>query len=542
MGSASSSAPSLPAHEISRALLGWHRGHGRTLSFRGSRDPYEVLVAEVMLRKTTARQVDRVWLEFIARFPDPGTLAKASVAEVERVVAPLGMRRRALDLVAIARAIATGPNEVLSQPSRLAQLPGVGEYIANCVAVFCYGKRLPLIDSNVRRVLTRLLSPHGDGAGLPKEELERAYLSLCQGESIRDFHYALLDLAAFICRPKKPACDRCPLSANCAYYRSGRSGRSYWKNSVIVKGRVERWSGAKILRAAGLEEGEVTLVAGGLPCQPFSKSAFWSPLRWKYSGRRRRFQGLQDPRARLLGEFVRIVRKIKPVAYVMENVPGLAYRTSRPMLESVLRGLRSAGYTTSWRVLDAADYGVPQKRKRLFIIGARNGVQLAFPRPTHCSKSMLEAHPDLKPHVTAGEAIGDLDDGAVREDERVGGKWGHLLPLIPPGDNYLFFTKERGHPNPIFRWRSRYWSFLLKLSPSMPAWTIQARPGPYTGPFHWRNRRLRIEEIKRLQAFPDDYQIYGDRREAQRQLGEAVPPLLAQRIGEAIRQQLSGST
>jgi DNA (cytosine-5)-methyltransferase 1 len=76
----------------------------------------------------------------------------------------------------------------------------------------------------------------------------------------------------------------------------------------------------------------------------------------------------------------------------------------------------------------------------------------------------------------------------------------------------------------------------------MPAWTIQARPGPYTGPFHWRNRRLRIEEIKRLQAFPDDYQIYGDRREAQRQLGEAVPPLLAQRIGEAIRQQLSGST
>jgi DNA (cytosine-5)-methyltransferase 1 len=325
--------------------------------------------------------------------------------------------------------------------------------------------------------------------------------------------------------------------------------RRYWKESVIIEDDVRNWSGAEMLEAAGLKAGEVALVTGGSPCQPFSKSAFWSPLRWK-DGRRTRpgphthrsaeqFQGLQDSRAELLREFVRVVQEVRPVAYVMENVPGLAYRTSRPMLESVLQGLRSAGYTVSYRVLNAADYGVPQKRERLFIIGARSRVELAFPRPTHCSRSMLSAHPDLKPHVTAGEAIGDLDDGTVKDDERVGGKWGHLLPLIPPGSNYLALTKERGHPSPIFRWRSRYWSFLLKLSPDMPAWTIQARPSPYTGPFHWRNRRLRIEEIKRLQTFPDDYQIYGSRREAQRQLGDAVPPLLAQRIGEAIRRQLS---
>ena len=74
----------------------------------------------------------------------------------------------------------------------------------------------------------------------------------------------------------------------------------------------------------------------------------------------------------------------------------------------------------------------------------------------------------------------------------MGGKYGHLLPDIPPGDNYLYYTAQRGHPDPQFGWRSRYWSFLLKLSPDKPAPTIQAQPGPYVGPFHWENRRLRV--------------------------------------------------
>jgi len=138
----------------------------------------------------------------------------------------------------------------------------------------------------------------------------------------------------------------------------------------------------------------------------------------------------------------------------------------------------------------------------------------------------------------ARKVIGDLDRDYEDDELKVGGKWGHLLPEIPPGDNYLFFTEKRGHPNPIFAWRSKYWSFLLKLSPDKPSWTIQAQPGPYVGPFHWKNRRLTISEIKRLQTFPDDYIIYGNRKSAHRQLGDAVPPLLAEKIGESIRYQL----
>jgi len=94
--------------------------------------------------------------------------------------------------------------------------------------------------------------------------------------------------------------------------------------------------------------------------------------------------------------------------------------------------------------------------------------------------------PDLTPYVTGLDAIGDLEarDELAEPDEQVNGRYGDLLPAIPPGQNYLFWTEKRGHPEPLFRWRSRYWTFLLKLDPARPATTIQSQPGPYIGPFH----------------------------------------------------------
>jgi DNA (cytosine-5)-methyltransferase 1 len=109
---------------------------------------------------------------------------------------------------------------------------------------------------------------------------------------------------------------------------------------------------------------------------------------------------------------------------------------------------------------------------------------------------------------------------------------------VPPGENYLHFTKERGHPSPKFRWRSRYWSFLLKLSPTMPSWTIQARRSNNMGPLHWRNRILRIAEVKRLQTFPDSWFLSGTVEQQWRQVGNAVPPLLAERVARAVAEQI----
>ncbi|MFQ5906249.1 MAG: DNA cytosine methyltransferase [bacterium] len=309
------------------------------------------------------------------------------------------------------------------------------------------------------------------------------------------------------------------------------ANRPLWN---VINADIRRYSGKELLKEAGLSRGKVTLVAGGPPCQPFSKSAFWVQDRLN--------RILADPRTALLGEYSRVVKETLPFAFIMENVPGLAYRPSRPVLDALLKRFSKYGYHVSWQTVNAVNYGVPQKRERLFLVGVRGHSIFRFPGPTHSPAENRGRSPELSPHVTAGDAISDLDDGKVKEVERVRGKWGYLLEQIPPGKNYLHLTKRRGTTAPIFRWRSRYWSYLLKLSPVQPSWTIQAHPGTYVGPFHWRNRRLRIPEIMRLQSFPDTWKLDGSVRQQWAQVGDAVPPLLANRLGKSLIRQLNLKT
>jgi DNA (cytosine-5)-methyltransferase 1 len=288
----------------------------------------------------------------------------------------------------------------------------------------------------------------------------------------------------------------------------------------------------KVMFELGVRPGEIDLLIGGPPCVAFSKSGFH--LKYKREGR--------DPRANLLDDYLRFVAVLRPKAYLMENVFGLTYRNqSAPFFKRLCDGIKAAGYSLRYQVLNAADYGVPQNRQRLFIIGSSDGRELEHPAATHWGHHERRRPPadvdDLLPHVTAGEALvgvtADPEPG-----EEVNGKWGHLLPDIPPGGNYLHYTEELGHPAPLFKWRSRYWTFLLKLDPGRPSPTLQGQPGPYVGPFHWDNRRLRLPELKRLHGFPDDYHLEGSRRDAQLQVGNAVPPRLAEVVAAAIRDQL----
>ena len=194
----------------------------------------------------------------------------------------------------------------------------------------------------------------------------------------------------------------------------------------------------------------------------------------------------------------------------------------------------------------AADYGIPQLRKRLIIYAVRGATPPQFPKPTHSGWTETSRRVDATrfPYVTSRDVIGELEgrDDLFEPEEIIGGRYGHLLQAIPSGDNYLFFTEKRGHPEPLFRWRSRYWTFLLKLDPDRPSTTIQSQPGPYVGPFHWANRRLRVPEVKRLQTFPDDYTVIGSRRSAQVQLGNAVPPRLAEIVARPLAEMLLGRT
>jgi len=297
----------------------------------------------------------------------------------------------------------------------------------------------------------------------------------------------------------------------------------------VIRGDILDVETADLLKAAGLRgRTRPDLLVGGPPCTPFSKSGFW--LEWKRAG--------LDPDASLLQAYTRVLREARPRKFILENVYALTYNNiaSRSAFERLLREIDEAGYDCSWKVLHAADYGVPQARPRLFIIGAERGTAVpSHPSASHGGTWERRNTGDLgRPHVTAGEAL----DGLVSDPEaaeEVRGQYGALLPEIPPGENYLYYTAERGYPDPKFRWRSRFWSFLLKLDPDKPSPTIQAQPGPNIGPFHWDSRRLRVPELKRLFTFPDEFEFVGTRASVQAQLGNSVPPLLARRVAEAVR-------
>ncbi|MEN3238954.1 DNA cytosine methyltransferase [Methylobacterium ajmalii] len=291
----------------------------------------------------------------------------------------------------------------------------------------------------------------------------------------------------------------------------------------------------ELLRAAGLAVGEADVLIGGPPCQPFSKAGFWA------TGQARR---LDDPRASTLDHYLRVLAEAQPRAFLLENVEGLGFRGKDEGLRlihealSTINAQTGARYAASVAVLNAADYGVPQLRRRLFIVGARDGTPFRFPKPTHADPEALDWTANGDRWRTAWDALHDLpepnDPGLMMQ-----GKWAGLMPSIPEGQNYLWHT-ERGGGEPLFGWRRRYWSFLLKIAKDKPSWTLAAQPGPATGPFHWSGRRLSVREMVRLQTFPGDVQVAGSLADAQRQLGNAVPSLLAEILARAIRQQLLG--
>jgi DNA (cytosine-5)-methyltransferase 1 len=298
---------------------------------------------------------------------------------------------------------------------------------------------------------------------------------------------------------------------------------------------------SELLERADAAPGEIDLVHGGPPCTPFSKSGYW--LAYKRAG--------SDPKASLIDEFVRIVAGVRPKAFLMENVFALAYRNqNREVFTRFLQGMDAAGYAVDTRTLIAADFGVPQLRQRLICVGLRKDLwgeephfwKFGWPAPTHSgpheTRRVENGH--LPPHRTTAEAFAGLDDAnnPPEHEEVVQGTYADDLKVVPPGDNYLFLTEKRGHPSPRFKWRTRYWTFLLKLHPDRAAPTIQGQPGPWVGPFHWDNRRLRVAELKRLMEFPDDFLILGSRREQQLQLGNAVPMRLGYAIADAIRAEL----
>lgn len=314
--------------------------------------------------------------------------------------------------------------------------------------------------------------------------------------------------------------------------------RSNWDWPILARD-VHSVTGGELLSAGGIAQGDVHVLLGGPPCQPFSKSAYWT------NGDTQR---LKDGRAGTLQEYMRLVEELLPHVFLLENVHGMNYSGKEEgfllidRLTDRINARCGTSYHVCWKVLNAADYGVPQLRERFFLVASRDGRRFVFPPRTHGPPDALEEgrlFDGPEPYVVAWDAIGNGRVDTGPEDLTVKGRWADLLPSIPEGENYLWHTKRKGGL-PLFGWRTRFWTFLLKLAKESPSWTIQAQPGPAVGPFHWENRRLSVAELAAIQTFPPGYRFVGSRVSVQRQIGNAVPSLLAEVLAREVLRQCFG--
>lgn len=328
----------------------------------------------------------------------------------------------------------------------------------------------------------------------------------------------------------------------------------FTNKATILRADISELTGADILSKCGYGKEDIDFVVGGPPCQSFSKNSYWTKS-GEESLRRKKQRKIQaesngqefldkvelskatknidvddDERTSLVMEYARLIKEISPKGFLFENVQSITHPKNKKYLYEFISFMESSGYKVKEFRLSSESFGVPQKRKRVFVIGHKSK-DLNHPIVTHSADETL----GLKPLTTSKEAIKKYSSKRYFEEgEVMDGRWSQYLPDIPPGMNYKALTSWAGYKNPIFEAETKFWNFLLKLHPDKVSWTIPASPGPWIGPLHWDNRRLRTVEMAALQTFPDGYNFYGSRRSKIRQIGNAVPPLMAKAVMEVM--------
>jgi len=210
---------------ITKRLLRWFDRNKRQFPWRETferPDPYKILFTEIMLQRTTARQVAPVYEEFVKKYPTLEMLSNAPDMDVFGLFSQLGLRWRAKNIAKLIAALRDRHHGLVpTNPSDLRDLPGVGEYVACAVECYAFGRRVVPVDTNVVRVIARLFGLHLDPDLARRSKLIKDLAAeLAPTRRIRDFNLALLDFAATVCKPQ-PMCDVCPLALECAYFQAG---------------------------------------------------------------------------------------------------------------------------------------------------------------------------------------------------------------------------------------------------------------------------------------------------------------------------------
>jgi len=204
----------LPA--LRRALLDWAAISGRSFPWRETDNPFHVLVAEMMLRRTRAQQVVPIYQKFLATYPDATTLANAPPEAIVQALYSLGLAWRVPAFQAMARALVENhAGQVPDDYVALKKLPGVGDYVAAAVCCFAFGHAVILSDTNTVRVVGRIFGVPTHAESRRRKPIRQLMEQLLDREHPREFNLALLDLAALICLPVRPRCSQCPIAAFC---------------------------------------------------------------------------------------------------------------------------------------------------------------------------------------------------------------------------------------------------------------------------------------------------------------------------------------
>jgi len=206
------------AQGLQRLALDWYNKNARHFPWRNTRNPFHILIAEVLLRQTQARRVGGPYLELVSIYPDPTTLADADPASLRRWFKPLGLVKRAGYLIDTSNLLCElHDGQVPKDLVSLIKLPGLGTYSARAILCMAFGERVPMVDESSGRLLRRLLGLKSTGPAYSDKRLVEIAQSMLPQDRPREFNLALLDIAAAVCRPKNPNCLLCPLADMCEY-------------------------------------------------------------------------------------------------------------------------------------------------------------------------------------------------------------------------------------------------------------------------------------------------------------------------------------
>lgn len=557
-------------------------------------DPIAELVFILLSEKTDEEKYVSAFNRLDEAFDTWEAVRDADETEIAERIRCAGMANRRAKLIKSALKAVTlafgclDLSSLRTQPvvealRQLTSLPGIGKKAACCILLYSFGRNVLPVDIHTYRIAIRLgLIPRTVSYDEAHDHLE----SVVPWNLRRRFHVNAVAHGRQRCKSKSPLCVGCPLSRMCLVSKaerepevlarpkplalelfSGAGGMSYGFSQAgfqiaqaiekdqraadtfranhtetdLIVGDVSTLEPAVVAKRVSIRRGDLTLLFGGPPCQGFSES-------------NRRTRTLENPRNHLYQQFFRYVEDLSPQWFVLENVAGLKTLANGAVLNAIVERAGELGYHAEWKELNAADFGVPQTRRRIFVVGNRLGLPISFPKPTHGTAatpfvSVRDAIGDL-PHLTVGANSGCLsyrsdicaskyqasmrngkecvDGNLVTNNSaliierykhiRQGQNWEAIPAELM--DNY--FDASRCHTGIYYRLRG-------------------GEPSKVIGNFRknmlihpTQNRGLSVREAARLQSFPDCYKFFGSIGFQQQQVADAVPPLLAEAVARAV--------